>query len=119
MSCRLPVPSPRVIARFLCMWISGSASRVELLIYLPNKVHAPDADDSHGHSALDVLQPMRCQLYFSPAGFDATHQLLQLPNAVPRRWSSSIVSRQPLKLAKYEPTTMAGLKWLGTTSPAI
>jgi hypothetical protein len=28
-----------------------------------------------------------------------------------------MVSKHPLKLAKYDPTTMAGLKKLGTTSP--
>ena len=45
------------------------------------------------------------------------YQLLKLYTPVPRRLSSSMVSKQPMKLARYEPRTMAGLKWLGTLSP--
>lgn len=60
MSCRLPVPSPRVIARFLCGHVSEASLVVECLCGLPNEVHAPDTDNTHSDSAFDVLKPAQC-----------------------------------------------------------
>lgn len=68
--------------------------------------------------------PMKCMHQIPTRPMDVAQasvssQLLQLPSAVPRRCSISIVSRHPVRLAKYEAATMPGLKWLLTDEPTV